>query len=541
MNKKLLSFILTGTILLVQLTGCMGKTVESNSNTTVETSQSVNEGQNTEAADKLKYVFLLIGDGMSTPQIQLTNYYLNAVSNTNNTATANGTEILTSENRLSMLNFPVAGFAQTFDSTSFAPDSASTATSIATGNKTSSGSLNVNEDCTVEYKTICEQLKSQKNYKVGIVTSVNINHATPAAFYAHQPSRTNYYEIGLELIKSNFDYFAGGALKLPTGTYNDQEELYEIAMKQGFRVIRTQKAASALTAKDGKAIVIAQKLADYNTLSYEIDRETDEWSLADYVEKGIEVLNNDNGFFMMVEGGKIDWACHANDAASVINETIAFDRAVEKAIEFYNSHPDETLIIVTGDHETGGLTIGFAGTNYDTFLANFENQKISYAKFNSEYVPSYKENNISFDEVMKDIKALFGLEAPTNSSEIKTNIIDSADSHPESAEDGLLVLTQYEYNKLKEAYETTMERTGNETEFEQEEYEKYGSYEPLTVTITHILNNKSGVNFGSYSHTGLPVAVFAKGVGAEQFIGYYDNTDIYHKLAALTGIKQQEQ
>ncbi|OYO99752.1 hypothetical protein CG709_11720, partial [Lachnotalea glycerini] len=151
MNKKLLSFILTGTILLVQLTGCMGKTVESNSNTTVETSQSVNEGQNTEAADKLKYVFLLIGDGMSTPQIQLTNYYLNAVSNTNNTATANGTEILTSENRLSMLNFPVAGFAQTFDSTSFAPDSASTATSIATGNKTSSGSLNVNEDCTVEY------------------------------------------------------------------------------------------------------------------------------------------------------------------------------------------------------------------------------------------------------------------------------------------------------------------------------------------------------------------------------------------------------
>ena len=109
--------------------------------------------------------------------------------------------------------------------------------------------------------------------------------------------------------------------------------------------------------------------------------------------------------------------------------------------------------------------------------------------------------------------------------------------HPESNNDGNLVMTQYEYDKLKEAYDTTMSRTGEEEEFGQDEYVKYGSYEPLTVTITHILNNKSGVNFGSYAHTGLPVEVFAQGVGQENFEGYYDNTDIYKKMAELTGVE----
>ena len=150
------------------------------------------------------------------------------------------------------------------------------------------------------------------------------------------------------------------------------------------------------------------------------------------MEKGIEVLDNDNGFFMMVEGGKIDWACHANDAASTISDTIALDNAVAKAVDFYNEHPDETLIIVTGDHETGGLTIGFAGTDYDTFLTNFENQKISYAKFDSDYVTAYKENKTDFDTVMADVTTLFGLTAPTAGADEQTQQKDNADSHPES-------------------------------------------------------------------------------------------------------------
>ena len=477
-----------------------------------------------------KYIFLFIGDGMSYPQIQITSDYLGALEQDPESDILSGYEALT------MMNFPVAGSATTFDSTSFCPDSASTATSIATGYKTYSGSINVDETGTVSYETIAEKLKDQLGYKIGIISSVNLNHATPAAFYAHQVSRSSYYDISNELIESGFDYFAGGGLLKTTGSDGEQTDSYELAEEAGYRVIKTQAEAESLTAADGKAIVIAETLADSDAMSYENDRAEDEWALADYVKKGIEVLDNENGFFMMVEGGKIDWACHANDAGSTIADTLALDHAVDQAVAFYEEHPDETLILVTGDHETGGLTIGFAGTNYDTFLTNMENQKISYAKYDSEYVSSYKENNTDFDTVMADITELFGLTAPAEDQVETEAALDSKDQHPEAKESGSLELTAYEYEKLKAAYETTMTRTGEE-EIGQEEYVLYGSYEPLTVTITHLLNNKSGINFASYSHTGLPVAVFAQGNGQEMFEGYYDNTEIYDKLAALTGVE----
>lgn len=83
----------------------------------------------------------------------------------------------------------------------------------------------------------------------------------------------------------------------------------------------------------------------------------------------------------MIEGGKIDWACHANDAAASIHDTLAMDAAVAEAVEFYKKHAGETLIIVTGDHETGGMTIGFAGTQYASFVDKIRNQKMSYIEF----------------------------------------------------------------------------------------------------------------------------------------------------------------
>ena len=97
-----------------------------------------------------------------------------------------------------------------------------------------------------------------------------------------------------------------------------------------------------------------------------------------------------------------------------------------------------------------------------------------------------------------------------------------------------MVLTEYEIERLKEAYEIAVSE--DEVEYNQEQYVLYGTYNPFSVTITHILNNKSGIDFTSYSHTGLPVAVFAEGVGSEEFTGYYDNTDIYNKMAALIGV-----
>jgi len=438
-----------------------------------------------------KYIFLFIGDGMSYPQIQSASYYLGT----------KGSDGSVETEKLSFMDFPVSGSAQTYDSTSFCPDSASAGTSISTGNKTYSGTINMDITMTQEYEAISEKLKSQLNYKVGIITTVNLNHATPAAFYAHQASRNNYYEIGLELIESGFDYFAGGGLLKPAGAESNQTDLYELAEQAGYQVIQTDGEAKTLTSADGKAILIAENLADASAMSYQLDTPDTQMQLTDYVKKGIEVLDNDTGFFMMAEGGKIDWACHANDGPSAIHDVIALNAAVEEALAFYNEHPDETLILVTGDHETGGLTIGFAGTNYDTFLTNLSNQVISYAKYDSDYVNKYKEEQTDFETVLGDIKTLFGLMVKDDS---------------DAAEDSPLVLTDYEYGLLKAAYGKTMEPVDEENPMErsQEEYLLYGSYEPLSVTITHLLNNKSGIAYTSYSHTGLAVLVLLTAVSS---------------------------
>ncbi len=523
MLKKLSAFLLSAALLCGLFAGCdanpvtddQGSALTTKPDTTklsAENTGAPTSGGQDDAADKkeLKYVFMFIGDGMSYPQFQAASDYLGALADDTDD------KILDGNVNLSFMDFPVAGSAVTYDSSSFCPDSASTATSLSTGHKTYSGTINMDETFTTAYETIAEQLHEQKDFKIGIISSVNLNHATPAAYYAHQASRNSYYDIGLELIDSGFEYFAGGGLLQPDGREGDQLNLYDLAASAGYTVAMTQEEAAAAGQGD-KVVVIAETLADSSAFSYENDRAEDEWALADYVSKGIEVLDNDTGFFMMVEGGKIDWACHANDAGSTIADTIALSDAVEEALKFYNEHPDETLIIVTGDHETGGLTIGYAGTDYSTYLTNLENQKISYARYDSDYVAGYKENGASFEDVLKDVEELFGLKTKG----------DEGDK---------LVLTAYELEKLRAAYDATMDTERTVSAENQSEYVLYGTYEPLSVTITHILNNKSGISFSSYAHTGLPVAVFAQGVGQDDFGGFYDNTDVYHKLASLLDI-----
>ena len=485
--------------------------------------QSENAAQTKQAAKAPKYVFLFIGDGMSYPQFQAASDYLGALDDPDYVKALPSVDYekregeLNGPKRLNFMNFDVAGSAVTYDSCSFAPDSASTATSIATGYKTYSGMINVDLTGSTPYETIAEKLHSQKGWKVGIVSSVNLNHATPAAFYAHQASRNNYYEIGEELVNSGFEYFAGGGLKKVTGPDKDKTSLYDLAANAGYKVTYTQADAEAVTAADGKVILIDEHLADSDAMDYEMDRQDGEWALADYVKKGIDVLDNDTGFFMMCEGGKIDWACHANDAGATVNDTLALADAVQVAIDFAKEHADETLILVTGDHETGGLTIGFAGTDYDTYLDSLASQNISYAQFDEQYVEKYKENHTGFEDAMKDVEKLFGLKL-------------SGD------ENDRLVLTDYEVQRLRTAYEFAM-TDPDVDEYTQEQYVLYGTYNPFSVTVTHILNNKAGVDFTSYSHTGLPVAVFANGAGEDAFNGYYDNTEIYQKMASLLEVK----
>lgn len=524
--KKILCGTL-GASLLLSSTACSAATAQqaapAASAVSQTQAQSENAAQTKQAAKAPKYVFLFIGDGMSYPQFQAASDYLGALDDPDYVKALPSIDYekregeLNGPKSLNFMNFDVAGSAVTYDSCSFAPDSASTATSIATGYKTYSGMINVDITGSTPYETIAEKLHSQKGWKVGIVSSVNLNHATPAAFYAHQASRNNYYEIGEELVNSGFEYFAGGGLKKVTGPDKDKTSLYDLAANTGYKVTYTQADAEAVTAADGKVILIDEHLADSDAMDYEMDRQDGEWALADYVKKGIDVLDNDTGFFMMCEGGKIDWACHANDAGATVNDTLALADAVQVAIDFAKQHADETLILVTGDHETGGLTIGFAGTDYDTYLDSLASQNISYAQFDEQYVEKYKENHTSFEDAMKDVEKLFGLKL-------------SGD------ENDRLVLTDYEVQRLRTAYEFAMTDPDVE-EYTQEQYVLYGTYNPFSVTVTHILNNKAGVDFTSYSHTGLPVAVFANGAGEDAFNGYYDNTEIYQKMASLLEVK----
>ena len=462
---------------------------------------------------KPKYIFLFIGDGMGTAQIQSARFYKGTVDN-------NGA---VTEADLSFTGFPTVGSVTTYDSTSFCPDSASTATSIATGHKTESGVINMcpwTRD--VPYETIAEKLHAQKGYKVGIISSVNIDHATPAAFYAHQKTRKNYYQIGVELANSGFEYFAGGEFQKVNGDGAGPNN-HEVAAQAGYNVVTTQAGAAALTAGAGKTLIIAENLADGKAMNYAMDAAAGEWQLTDYVKKGIELLDNPKGFFLMTESGKIDWACHANDAAASIHDVLEMSNAVQAAVEFQQKHPNDTLILVTADHETGGMAIGYKTTNYDTFLTNLAHQKMSYAKFDSTYVQNYIANKTPFEAAMQDVKANFGLTLPTD---------------PDAANAGKLLLTDYEVQNLRTAYERTLKvGSASQKEMSQQDYELYGTYIPFSMAICHTINHKSGMDHTTYAHTGAMVNVYANGVGAEKFGGVFDNTEIFHKLADLTKVK----
>ncbi|HAX74180.1 MAG TPA: alkaline phosphatase [Firmicutes bacterium] len=507
MFKKLLSLMLTAATIMAFTTGCQNDASdvdETEGNTdVVETEQS--------EAKTPKYVFMFIGDGMSPVQINAAQVYK-----------GNNTYGEIELGKLNFTQFPVAGMVTTQDSTSFAPDSASTATSLSSGYKTHSGVIGLEADKETSSSNIAELLKEQ-GMKIGIVSSVTINHATPAAYYAHVASRNDYYEIALQMAASDFDYFAGGAISQATGKEQDQKDAYEILGENGYTYVNTKEDILALNSTSGKVYAEAPNTIG-GAMQYEIDAEEGDVTLATLVEKGIDVLDNEDGFFMMVEGGKIDWTCHANDAMTSIMDTIALDNAVKVAMDFAAKYPEETLILVTGDHETGGMTIGYATTGYDTAFDILSKQTMSYEMFDI-LLDEMKEANpsLTFEDMLPVVKENFGL-------------LVSTDSDAEKEENANLVLTDYEYKKLVAGFNEWM--TPDEDEANSQELSLlYGGYNAFSVSLTHILNNKAGIGWTSYSHTGTPVAMHAMGASAEEFGGYYDNTEVFHKLVEVLGLK----
>lgn len=444
-----------------------------------------------------KYVFYFIGDGMGIQQVNMAKLYADSVLN--------------DSLGVVFTRFPVAGMATTHAATRAITCSAAAGTALSTGQKTSIGTLGLSTDHTDTLHSIAKRFKDSGR-RVAILSSVSIDHATPAAFYAHRNSRSSYYEVAEDLLASGYDFFASGGFVDPYGLKADSgaTSIYQQGSERGIRFTQTFSGIDSLLGVGVGAIVYsAQNPAPGSTLQYEIDRQPDDISLEALTRKAIAAVHSPNGFFMMVEGGKIDWACHDNDAATVINEVLAFSRAVNVALEFYRKYPAETLIVVTADHETGGMSLGNEANGYSNFLDILQNQKMSQERLH-QAIENYRSGNpgASFGQVMALIRRSTGL--------------STTGSH---------ALTAPELAQLRQAYSLyfgTRRQEGSTNE--------YSKTNRLAKTALSILNKKAGVGWTSGKHTGSPVPVFAIGEGQELFGCYMDNTDIPKKILRSVGL-----
>lgn len=450
-----------------------------------------------------KYIFLFIGDGLGYPQTALASLYKTSVLK---------------EDDLILNSFKYIGNAYTQSADSVITDSAAAVSAIASGVSVNNGFLNMDRDGK-KYETIAEKLKARLGYKIGIISSDNLNRATPAGFYAHQDSRQREADIFLELAESGFDYFGGGDIAGKGAAESIAGMPFaEILSEKGYRYINTREDTEGLahSAAGEKIVAVSPCLDPYGMIPFAIDKQKykNTLTIAEHTKKCADFLydSNPNGFFIMVEGEKIDWACHSNDAATMIHEVIDFDDAVKEAVKFYKKHPKETLILVTADHETGGLSLGYSETVTYIRLELLANQKISFSEFSFK-IYAYRQNGTAFEDILPDIKEYFG--------------IGSYDGQNPD-----FYLSGADMAKLEAAYDMSMIDPSVRA-FGMSEYVAYGFYDPLTTTIIKIVNQKAGLAWGTYSHSALPVFVLAMGNGEENFTGFYKNSEIFVKLNEL--------
>lgn len=448
-------------------------------------------------AQQAKYVFYFIGDGMGVNQV-------------------NGTEMYLAEQEgrigvkpLLFTTFPAGTMATTFSATNSVTDSSAAGTALATGEKTYNGAVSMDDDKNV-LSTVAERAK-KAGRKVGIATSVSVDHATPAAFYAHQPNRSRYYEIALDLPKAGFDFYAGSGFLKPTTTADKKEapNVFPIIEEAGYTIARGLDEYKEKAADAKKMILIQKEGAEPSCLPYAIDHEEGDLTLPEITESAVTFLSKGNkkGFFLMVEGGKIDWACHSNDPVTVFEEVIDLDNAVRVAYEFYKKHPKETLIVVTADHETGGMGLGIG--KYELHLKSLLNQK---------------QSQDLLSKAITDLRKDKAGKASWN--EIKDLLTEKMGFWKE------LPLTWEQEKMLRDEYEQSFVK--NKVVFEES---LYARTEPLAAAARKVMSQIAMVGWTSSSHTAGYVPVFAIGAGADLFTGKMDNTEIPKRIAKAAGYK----
>ena len=436
---------------------------------------------------------MFIGDGMSTPQRMVAENFAEKIG----------------YGELAMNRLPYQANTRTKSADSIITDSAAAATAIACGAKTGNGMLGVAPDGT-PLESVASVAK-RRGWKVGIITTTTIVHATPAGFYAHRKSRGELYRIGLDLIGSGFDYFAGGGFG---GKEDDRSDkmyrgnLYALARQSGYAAA-TNIAEWAALRPGTKCLCTFSK----GHLGFAIDEDPSRPALAAMVEKGIELIDNPGGFFIMCEGGTLDFAGHANDAATNLREALALDAAVKVALAFAERHPEETLVITTGDHETGGLSMGFAGTGGKFHVERLAGQNKSTELFSKEIKEMLKKNiDLAFEDVKPLVARHYGLR------------FDGDAKDP-------MFATPAEVAKLKEAFET--DRRHIRERLQDTVAHDVGRRYVFASAARSVLAAHAGVGWSSGSHTALPTMTTAKGVGADILVGMAENSDIGERLKKL--------
>lgn len=449
------------------------------------------------AQGKAKYVFFFIGDGMGVNQVNTTEMYLAD----------------TEENRIGVVplqftQFPVASVATTYSATHPITDSAAAGTALATGQKTYNSALGVDLD--KQPIVSVGEMAKRAGKKVGVTTSVSVDHATPGAFYAHQPDRGMYYEIALDLTKANYDFYAGSGFLRPNTTYDKKEapSIFPIFEEAGYTIARGYDDFKAKSSTAGKMILIQKEGKDPSSLPYAIDRQDDDLTLSQITESAISFLtkNNTKGFFLMVEGGMIDWACHANDPGTTVNEVIDMDNAIKIAYEFYKKYPKETLIVVTADHETGGIGMGTGGSSLK--LKALKNQEQSLGTLSAQITElrKQKDHKVTWEEIKELLGQTMGFwkELPI----------------------------KWEHEKmLRDSYEQSFSKAGN-LAMEESLYTKL---EPIAAKAKDVMNEIARLGWSTTGHSAGYAPVYAIGAGAELFKGKMDNTDIPKRIAKAAG------
>lgn len=432
-----------------------------------------------------KYIFFFIGDGLSMNGVNGTELYNAAVA---------GEKV---PQALNFSSFPYRGFVTTYCSDAMVTDSAAAGTALACGQKTFTGAVGLDKDGN-PVANITEKMK-ELGYGTCIVTSVGVNHATPASFISHRRSRNEYQDIITDLLHGGFvDFAAGGGFidKEHEGKYWKKQ-----AEKAGWTVLVGEECKSGpLDAPKTLCVYSLKK----NQIPFAVENRSD-IRLADLTRAAVANMskNHPDAFFMMIEGGRIDYGAHARDAVTMFHETNDMAKAVDVALDVYRQHPDETLILVTSDHETGGFTLGCGD---------------SYA-IHPEYL---LWQTTSKNEITKMLGKLRG-------KGVKPEWEDARDILRKTLGlwDHVSVSAEAEA-QFKEIFNRTI--AGMDS---QKDVNLYSEDEMLAGAAVDYLDKRAGTRFMYGSHSGGQVPVYAIGAGADKIARCKDNTDFYAVIYEL--------